>query len=178
MCNEAVHGEPFALYYIPEHLKTQVCEEAERIRPYSWEFLPVHLKTQEMCNEAVRKECYTLWHVSDHLKNKEMCDKAIEDPGLLWPVPDRYKTQEMCDKAVEEDLCLLKYVPDWFVKQEYIDLWDDDDDYYDDDTLTKWYDGYQKRKAQKVKIKEELLPTDWHPNRVIDWCMSEDEKSL
>ena len=78
-----------------------------------------------MCNEAVRKECYTLWHVSDHLKNKEMSDKAIEEyPALLWLVPVRYKTQEMYDETVEEDLCLL--VPDWFVKQEYIDLWDDD----------------------------------------------------
>ena len=49
-----------------------------------------------------------------------------EDPGLLWLVPVRYKIQEMYDKVVEEDLSLLEYVPDWFVKQEYIDLWDDD----------------------------------------------------
>ena len=27
-----------------------------------------------------------------------------------------------------------------------------------------------------AKIKEELLPIAWHPNRVMDWCMSEDEK--
>ena len=27
--------------------------------------------------------------------------------------------------------------------------------------------GYQKRKAQKAKIKEELLPIAWHPDRVI-----------
>ena len=34
--------------------------------------------------------------------------------------------QEMYDETVEEDLCLLEYVPDWFVKQDYIDVWDDD----------------------------------------------------
>ena len=49
----------------------------------------------------------------------------------------------------------------------------------DDDNEDKFferYDGYQKRKAQKAKIKEELLPITWHPLRYWDWCMSEDEK--
>ena len=41
-----------------------------------------------------------------------------------------------------------------------------------------WYEGHQKRKAQKAKIIEELLPIAWHPNRVMDWCMLEDEKRL
>ena len=39
--------------------------------------------------------------------------------------------------------------------------------------IIKWYHGYQKRKSQKAKIKEELLPIVWHPNRVMKWCMSE-----
>ena len=37
-------------------------------------------------------------------------------------------------------------------------------------------EAYKQRKAQKAKIKEELLPVAWHPDRVIDWCFSEDEK--
>ena len=86
----------------------------------------------------------------------------------------------MCDKAVEEDLYLLEYVPDWFVRQEQIDLWHDD--YYDDDYydygMTEWYNGYKKRKAQKAKIKEELMPIAWHPDRVMDWRVSGDEKGV
>ena len=86
----------------------------------------------------------------------------------------------MCDKAVEEDLYLLEYVPDWFVRQEQIDLWHDD--YYDDDYydygMTEWYNGYKKRKAQKAKIKEELMPIAWHPDRVMDCRMSGDEKGV
>ena len=86
----------------------------------------------------------------------------------------------MCDKAVEEDLYLLEYVPDWFVRQEQIDLWLDD--YYDDDYydygMIEWYDGYKKRKAQKAKIKEELMPIAWHPDRVMDWRVSGDEKGV
>ena len=34
----------------------------------------------------------------------------------------------------------------------------------------------KKRKAQKAKIKEELLPIAWHPLRWWDWCVPEDEK--
>ena len=51
---------------------------------------------------------------------------------------------------------------------QQIDVWYDDDDYCDDDDIIDWYNGYQKRKAQKAKIKEELLPITWHPDRVID----------
>ena len=40
------------------------------------------------------------------------------------------------------------------------DHWDDDGDYWDDDKdkFFEWYDGYQKRKAQKAQIKKELMP--------------------
>ena len=96
----------------------------------------------------------------------------------------------MCDQAVKEDSSSLQVVPDWFFTQEQIDLWDDDkcyewyddgknkffDDYDDEDNFFDCYEGYQKRKAQKVKIKEELLPIAWHPSRYQDWCIPEDEK--
>ena len=72
-----------------------------------------------------------------------------------------------------EDSLLLRYVPDWFVTQQLIELWND---YCDNDKLVKWRNGYGKRKAQKAKIKKELLPIAWHSDRVVDWCMSEDEK--
>ena len=42
--------------------------------------------------------------------------------------------------------------------------------------MIKWYEGYKKRKAQKSKNKERVNPAAWHPDRVMDWCMSEDEK--
>ena len=34
-----------------------------------------------------------------------------------------------------------------------------------------------QKKAQNLKIKDELLPVAWNPDRVMNWCMSEDEKS-
>ena len=49
----------------------------------------------------------------------------------------------------------LEYVSDWFVTQQQVKIWHDDDEYHDDkdddgDRLIKWYDGHQKRKAQKT----------------------------
>ena len=82
----------------------------------------------------------------------------------------------MCIRAVEAGLGLLGYVSDWFVTQQQIKVWRDDDEYCDDDERIEWHDDYQKRRADKAKIKEELLPIAWHSDRVMDWCMSEDEK--
>ena len=112
-----------------------MCDKAVRMGPRLLQFVPGNLKTERICNEAVRNNPWALWHV-----------------------PDQYNTQEMCDNVVGEVTVLLEYVPDWFVKQQQIDLWDNDDDYYDDDKLIEWYEGHQKLKTQKAKIKKELLP--------------------
>ena len=72
----------------------------------------------------------------------------------------------------------MQFVSDWFVTQEQLEIWQDDDDYCTDDEVIEWYNGYTRRKAQKLKIKEELLPIAWHPDCVKDWCLPEDEKRL
>ena len=82
----------------------------------------------------------------------------------------------MRNKAVHRNAWSLKHVPDWFVTQGQIKLRHDNDGYHNHNCLIKWYDGYQEPKAQKAQIKKELLPITWHPDRVMDWCMSGDEK--
>ena len=57
---------------------------------------------------------------------------------------------------------MLKYVPDWFVIHQQIKIWHDSDEYCDDNKIIEWYEGYQKRKAQKASIKEELLSIAWY----------------
>ena len=101
-----------------------------------------------------------------------MCKRSVEkEPRYLTFLPDRLKKQKMSNEAVEADPYTLKYVSDWFVTQQQIKIW------YDnlDDGLINWYKGYQEHKARKAKIKEELMPIAWHPDRV-NWCMSEDKK--
>ena len=77
---------------------------------------------------------------------------------------------------MRDDFFSLQFVPDWFVTQEQIDLWHDDDDYCNNYEMIDWYEGYEKQKAQKAKTKEEILSIAWYPDRVKDWCLSEDEK--
>ena len=84
----------------------------------------------------------------------------------------------MCNRAVRwHNLCLLQYVSDWFegVIQEKIKIWPTTGSFYDD-RLTEWHEGCKRRKAEKAKIKEELLPITWHPDCAMGLCMSGDEK--
>ena len=55
---------------------------------------------------------------------------------MLENLPDQFVTQKMCDEAAE------KKSPE----------------------VLRWYKGYEERKAQKAKIKEELMSVAWHPD--------------
>ena len=162
-----------SIMMMPDHLKTRkLCNETVHMEPNLLAYFPDHLTAQEICNEAVRREPYTLWFISDHPKTQGMCNELMRArPAAFFLVPDRFETQEMCINPVEVDPCQLhdmpslKYVPDWFVTQGKIKLWRDDDGYCNDNRMIEWYKGYQKRKAQKAKIKEELMPNAWHPSR-------------
>ena len=70
----------------------------------------------------------------------------------------------------------MHFVSDWFVTQKQIDVWYYNDEYCHDDEFIEWSNDYHSQKAQKLKIKEELLLFAWHPDHVKDWCMSEDKK--
>ena len=55
------------------------------------------------------------------------------------------KHNEMCDKAVKEDSSSLEYVPDWFVRTEWMWMWydhyyDDDRNHWDNDKDYKYFD--------------------------------------
>ena len=126
-----------------------------------------------MCHEAVRREPYALELIPDHFKTQEMCDTALkEDPYMLNDVPGRNLWRGSDERSMHTGInscsgVILQWgkthtrwnpVADWFVRQ--VKIWNDDDD-----KLTEWYDGYQKRKAQKTKIEEELIFIAWHPSR-------------
>ena len=149
-----------------------MCEKAVENEPGTLIFVPDHLKTQRMCERAVEKYTRAIESVPDRLKTQRMCERAVEkEPGALEDIPDHLKTREMCDRAVRDHFFSLQYVPDWFVTQQQIKIWHDDSEYHDDDKFFEWYDGYKKRKAQKAKTKDELMPIAWHPSRWWD-CLA------
>ena len=127
-----------------------------------------------MYEEAVRVDLRSLGDVPDHFKTQEMCKRVVKENPVLKYVPDRFTTQKMCDEAVSHGTSSLQYVPDYFVTQQQVKLWYNYDDYINE--LIKWYNVYQKRKAQKAQIKEELMPIAWHPSRWWNWCVPEDKK--
>ena len=104
-----------------------------------------------------------------------MCEKAFEEePWYLEYVCDRLKTQEMCNEAVSHNPFTLRFIPDWLItKQQPKTI---SGDHCNNIWFIKWYEGYQKRKAQKAQFKIELTPIPWHPSRWWDWCVPEDEK--
>ena len=138
-----------------------------------------------MCDEAVSNNPAVFFLVPDHFKTQEMCNEALQvDPWSLYDIPDHFNTQKMCLKAVQDDPSSPQFVPDWLVAWGPVDdeycpknVWYDDEYWYHDGDMIEWNEGYQKREAQKVQIKEELLPIAWqHPDRVMGWCMPEDKK--
>ena len=68
-------------------------------------------------------------------------------------------TQQMCNAVIKKAPFCLMYVLDWFIKLK--EMWYNDS--VNDDELITWYEGYKKCKAQKAKIKEELISITWHP---------------
>ena len=130
-----------------------------------------------MCNEAMYDNPAVFFLIPDRFKTREMCINAVEvDPWQFHDVPYHFKTQEMCDGVVRDDPFSLQFVLDWFMTQQQVKLWHDNDDYCNNNELIKWYDGYQKRKTLKAQIKCELMPIASHPDCVMDWCMSGDER--
>ena len=110
------------------------------------------------------------------IKTQRSCNTAVLlDPCSLEFVPDHFKGQEMCDWVVDKEPHSLAFVLDWFVTKKQIGLWHDSK-YRDDGKIIKWYNNYKKRKAQKAKIKKELMPIAWHPSGWWDWHIPRDEK--
>ena len=154
-------------------LTQEMCNEAVQSDPWVLAHVPAQFVMQEMCNGAVQSKPMMLVHVPDQYGTQEMCNGAVQsDPWMLSHVPDQFVTQELCNEAVQRDPWMLEYVPDWFVTLQ--EMWHEDFD--DHDVLITLRDAYIKRKIQKAKIKEELMPVAWHPDRWWNWCVPEDEK--
>ena len=146
MCNQAVEGVPWVLKHVPNQFKTQ-----------------------EMCNQAVESDPQALKHVPDQFNTQEMCNQAVEgDPWMLKHVPDQFKTQEMCNQAVEKLPEVILFVPDWFKTQKMFNKKSPE--------VIWCYRVYKQCKAQKTKIKKELMLVAWHPDRWWNSYVPEDKK--
>ena len=161
MCIALLHKNQYMLRHVSDHFKTQeMWDTTVCMDPGTINFIISD-------GVLLRMPSVLLFFIPDHLKTQEMCEKAVEkNRHILCHVPGYFKTQEMCCKAVREDSFPLVCVPDWFVTQQQVKIWHDDDK--DDDGLIEWYDGHEKLKVQKAKIKGELMPIAWNLSRWRD----------
>ena len=174
--NREVLKKSRSLQFIPDIFKTQeMCNKAVEKDSCILKFVPFYFWTNSMTNRTIDKYMYPMI-MYNYLTTQERCESVVESYlYTLKFVPDHFKAREMFDKVVKKDvLYFLHHVPNWFVTRDQIQMWHDKSEYCDN--FFKWYEGYQKQKAQKSKIKKEVLPIAWHPDRVKDWCISEDEK--
>ena len=150
----------------PDQFVTQkMYNGALKKSPWMLELIPDQYKTQEMYNEVVEESPWRLELVPDQYKTQKMCNEAVQsDPWMLEHVPDPLVTQKMCNEAVEKSPEVLRCYKGY--KQRKAQK----------SKILRWYKGYEQRKAQKAKIKEELMPVAWHPDRLWNWCVPEDEK--
>ena len=47
--------------------------------PYALWRVPNHFKTQEMCEKAIEEDPWALRFIPDHFKTKNICEKSVED---------------------------------------------------------------------------------------------------
>ena len=119
-----------------------------------------------------------------------MCESVIEEHTYIFLMTFQTNLRRrICAKRAVETRPTLFFedVPDYFVTPKILEFCKnataekekEEEDYQDRVQKLKimiCIVEYMNRKGKKAKIKEELLPIAWHPDRVIDWCFSEDEK--
>ena len=125
-----------------------------------FKYVPDRFKTQEMCDYLVRKHCYMSEDAPDRLKTKEMCDVVVKmDSYLFYVILNQFKTLKMCKEVVQDDPILTECVLDWFVRGKMFKKCQNEGG---------WFEVSKQHKAQKIKIKEELLYIAWNSDRVIE----------
>ena len=151
-------------YFILDCFKTQgICIKVVRKKPWMLEAVPDYFKTREMCNDVVEKVPWALRYVPDCFKTQEMCAiMLLKKNHARWCMSLTVLKHKKCVMMQWRKDFFLRDVPDWFVTQLQLKIIQYD--WYNND-LIEWDEGYKKRKAQKAKIKEELMPITWHPSR-------------
>ena len=112
-----------------------------------------------------------------------MCNKAVDNYTLaaLKLIPDWFVTSKMIKKAftpLYADENILYFNKDsgnvvFSCNEMGILNIDDEDDPYTIllIRLLAWHIKFEKRKALKKDISEELMPVAWHPKRWWNWCV-------
>ena len=199
MYDKAVDDNSSSMKYVPDQYNTQeMCDKAVDDHSVALEFVPDRYKSREMCDKIISENPFMLKYCPDKYITQKMCDEAVDDflPTLNF-VPNCFVTSKMIKKlftALYADESILYFDEDFgnvvfncnemgILNIDFNCINLDDSNFEEDDPDTiihirhlSWHIKFEKRKALKKELSEELMPVEWHPNRWWNWCMSEDGK--
>ena len=195
MCNIAILENGEMLGCLPNRRKIQeMCNKTVDNYAHALEFVPDRYKSKEICDKIVSENPFMLKYFPDKYMTEKMCDEEFL-PTLHF-VPDWFVISKMIKKLFTSfyaDENILYFDEDsgnvvfscnemdiLNINLNNINL---DNNFDEDDPgtiiyvgLLAWHAKFEKRKALKKELNEELMPEAWHPNRRWNWCLSEDEK--
>ena len=187
MCNKAVVNYPHALEFVPECHKTQeMCNKSINRCLFIFYSISYRYKTYEMCGRIVSEDLVVIVYCPDKYKTRRMCDKAVgllqikwlknfillyTDKNILYLNEDSGNVVFSCNEMGILNIDIYN-----------INL-DNNSDEDDPDTITlirllAGHINFEKHKALKKKVSEELMPIARHPKRWWNFCMSEDENQF
>ena len=200
ICIRVVNTCSFVFKSVPNQYKTQeMCDKAVDDYSIALEFVLGRYKSKKMCDKIISENPFMLKYCPDKYITQKMCDEAADDflPTINF-VPDWFVTIKMIKKlftALHADKNILYFDQDSANVVSNcnemgildIDLknFNLDNDFDEDDPgtiihveLLAWHIKFEKCKALKKELNEELVPVGYHPNRWWDTHtpMSEDEK--
>ena len=164
-----------------------MCTKAVDDYANTLEFVPDRCKTQEMCDKSASENPFMLKYCHDRYKTQELCDKVVDGflPALKF-VLDWFVTSKMIKKlytVLYADDGLLFLMKILIISQFVVMKWvfleqilgniniDDTNDKEDNPDililirLLVWYSKFEKCKALKIELNEELMPVVWYPKK-------------
>ena len=166
-----------------------MCDQAFCFLPLI--YIPDRYKTQEMCDRIISDDSFSLRYVPHQYKTQQMCDKALDHClAALKFVPDWSVTSKMIKilftflYADENIFCFNEDSGNVVFIWNGIGIFNidlnsnnlDDTNYEEDDPdiiihvrLLVWHTKFEKRKALKKELNEELMLAGWHSKKMAEF---------
>ena len=155
--------------------------------PSTIKFVPESYKTQKMCDRVVSEDPFLIVYCHDKYTTQRMYDEAVDDfLAVLIFIRDWFVTSKMIKKlltALYADDNILYFIEDsgndifsciemGILNIDFNNINLNDTNYDEDDPetiihvrLLAWHIEFEKCKALKKKISEELMLIAWHTKR-------------
>ena len=175
-----------------------MCDKAVNRCFFVFDSIPDRYKTQEMCDRVVSEDLCWVVYCPEKYKTQRMCDEAVDDSlSALKIIPYWFVTSKMTKKLFtalhaddnrfyfnEDSGNIVFSCNEMGILSTYLHNINIDDTNFNENgpetivriRLLAWHIKFEKRKALKKELNEEIMPIPWHSKRWQNFCMSEDEK--